>query len=88
MIYFLFIDYCCTVICIEFPSIQLFLKTKLQKMTDRIQEVRERQSERARKRESERETEEPVPFSLTVKAQLTKSDSCQLLDNWGQLEEK
>lgn len=39
-------------------------------------------------RKRERDTEQPVPFSLTVKAQLTKSDSCQLLDNWGQLEEK
>lgn len=42
-------------------------------MTDSKQEVIERER---------KETEEPVPFSLTLKTKLTKCDSCQVLDNW------
>lgn len=48
-------------------------------MTDSKQEVIEKKK---------KETEEPAPFSLTLKTKLTKCDSCQVLDNWGQLEEK
>lgn len=51
-------------------------------MTDGKQEVVKREEKK------KREIEQPAPFSLTLKTKLIKCDSCQVPDNWGQLEEK